>query len=480
VGIFQFEGNYAFDLLCRFKPQKINDMSLVNASLRPSGASYRNNLIARQFNTNPSTIIDDLLKDNDGYLVFQEDTIKFLTNICGFSGSEADNIRRAIGRKQRERLEKALPQILEGYCSKSDKSREIAEEEAKTFLQIIEDSSDYQFGYNHSTMYSMIGYVCAWLRYYYPLEFVTAYLNNSKTDEDRQTGIELIKLKGIKIKPIKFRYSMSGYTADKNSNSIYQGIGSIKHCGKNIAKELYNLKSGKYDNFMWLLEDIKNLTSVNSKVIQILIMLNFFEEFGTNKKLLNAYKWFEKIYGRKTMNKEEAHILGLTDLFEKYATGIGKNGKELKTYKDFYDMNILDEIFATLKDTKLNIQEQIKTECDYLSYPVSIWEDLHPTVCIIISIDTKYTPRLKLYSLSTGKIFEYKVYGKLFYLQESHDNPEKIALLGLYDVIQLGEVKERNKSKLINGKWVKLDPPETEDYLNSWGLIKQYKEIKIK
>jgi len=209
-------------------------------------------------------------------------------------------------------------------------------------------------------------------------------------------------------------------------------------------------------------------------------MLNFFEEFGTNKKLLNAYKWFEKIYGRKTMNKEEAHILGLTDLFEKYATGIGKNGKELKTYKDFYDMNILDEIFATLKDTKLNIQEQIKTECDYLSYPVSIWEDLHPTVCIIISIDTKYTPRLKLYSLSTGKILEYKVYGKLFYLQESHDNPEKIALLGLYDVIQLGEVKERNKSKLINGKWVKLDPPETEDYLNSWGLIKQYKEIKIK
>ena len=73
-------------------------------------------------------------------------TIKFLQEICGLSGSEADNIRRAIGRKQADRLQAALPQILEGYCSKSPKPREIAEQEAKAFLQIIEDSSNYQFG----------------------------------------------------------------------------------------------------------------------------------------------------------------------------------------------------------------------------------------------------------------------------------------------------------------------------------------------
>ena len=146
VGIFQFEGDYAFDLLKKYKPSMINHLSLVNASLRPSGASYRDRLIAREVNHNPSELIDELLADNNGFLVFQEDTIKFLQEICGLSGSEADNIRRAIGRKQADRLQAALPQILEGYCSKSPKPREIAEQEAKAFLQIIEDSSNYQFG----------------------------------------------------------------------------------------------------------------------------------------------------------------------------------------------------------------------------------------------------------------------------------------------------------------------------------------------
>ena len=146
VGIFQFESKFAYDSMKRFKCRRVNDLSLVNAAIRPSGETYRDNLLDHKENKNPSKLIDDLLKENHGYLTFQEDTIKFLTNICGLSGSEADNIRRAIGRKQRDRLEAALPDILEGYCSKSDKPRDIAEKEAKTFLQIIEDSSNYQFG----------------------------------------------------------------------------------------------------------------------------------------------------------------------------------------------------------------------------------------------------------------------------------------------------------------------------------------------
>lgn len=146
VGIFQFEGDYAFQMLKQFKPRKINHLSLVNAALRPSGASYRDRLLAKEINKNPSDIIDELLKENFGYLVFQEDTIAFLQKICGLSGSDADNIRRAIGRKQKDRLDKAMPQILEGYCKMSSQSRDVAEQEAKTFLQIIEDSSNYQFG----------------------------------------------------------------------------------------------------------------------------------------------------------------------------------------------------------------------------------------------------------------------------------------------------------------------------------------------
>ena len=72
-------------------------MALVTAMIRPSGSSYRDNLVKRIKNKNPSKIIDELLKDNYGYLVYQEDVINFLQQVCGMSGSEADNVRRAIG-----------------------------------------------------------------------------------------------------------------------------------------------------------------------------------------------------------------------------------------------------------------------------------------------------------------------------------------------------------------------------------------------
>ena len=85
------------------------------------------------------------MASNNGYLVYQEDVIKFLMQICGFSGSEADNTRRAIGRKDEIRLKQALPKILEGYCEKSDQPREIAEQEAQEFVQIIKDASSYMF-----------------------------------------------------------------------------------------------------------------------------------------------------------------------------------------------------------------------------------------------------------------------------------------------------------------------------------------------
>ena len=144
--IFQFEGNFASESLRKFKPKSIFDMSIVNACIRPSGASYRDDLLKRKVHSNPSKIIDELFKDNLGYLIYQEDTIKFLQDICGLSGSEADNVRRAIGRKQKDRLDAAMPSILEGYCNKSPLPREQAETEAKDFLQIIEDSASYQFG----------------------------------------------------------------------------------------------------------------------------------------------------------------------------------------------------------------------------------------------------------------------------------------------------------------------------------------------
>ena len=154
VGIFQFESPFAFDTLKKYYtnlkakglPFGIDDMTLCNACIRPSGASYRDKLINLQEYKNPSEMIDKLLANTHGYLVYQEQTIAFLQEICGLSGGEADTVRRGIGRKRQDILDAAIPGILEGYCNKSDKPRDVAEDEAKAFLKIIEDSASYQFG----------------------------------------------------------------------------------------------------------------------------------------------------------------------------------------------------------------------------------------------------------------------------------------------------------------------------------------------
>ena len=395
VGIFQFESKYSSELLKRFKPHKINDLSLVNASLRPSGESYRDNLIAGIPNKNPSKIIDDLLADNNGYLVFQEDTIAFLQNICGLSGSDADNIRRAIGRKQKDRLDKAMPQILEGYCNKSDKPRKEAEEEAKAFLQIIEDSSNYQFGKNHSTGYSIIGYYCAYYRYYFPLEFTTAYLNNANNEDDIIDGQELMKHKGITLKNPKFRFARAKYFMDKENNAIYKGLSSIKFLNETVAEELYRLKDNKYDTFIDLLIDLKNI-SINSRQLGILIRLGFFsDEFGKRQKLLDTVEIFNSIYGKKQFKRDKLPCK--EEIIRQFATTeTEKMFKGVDTYK------LCKLLESTIPNDDMEIKDIIKAEIEYYGNPVYINKELPTNTLIILSVETKYTPKMKMYSPISG------------------------------------------------------------------------------
>lgn len=389
VGLFQFEADFAFNMLKEFRPRSINDMSIVNAALRPSGASYRDSLMRKEFHKNPSPIIDDLLKDNLGYLIFQEDSIKFLRDICGFSGSDADSVRRFISKKDAKALNRALPEILDGYCNVSDKPREIAEEEAKEFIQILKDSSEYQFGFNHSTGYSMIGYVCAMLRYYYPLEFISAFLNLAANEDDIKNGTDLARQKGISIEPIKFGKSHAEYNPNKQENSIYKGIKSVKFLNHKIADELYQLSSKKYDTFANLLIDIVENTSVNSRQLDILIKLNFFEQFGNVERLLAIQENFfeSKICYKKTyVEKTKEKRIPLLIEWE-------------KTTNDIIEFTIGDRILF---------------EKDHLGYAETKL-DVPASHCIITEIDSKYTPKVNFYQISQGREVVAKIKKKTFF-----------------------------------------------------------------
>lgn len=356
-GVFQFEGGFAFESLKKFVPKNIFDMSLVTACIRPSGASYRDELLARKTHHNPSELIDELLSDNLGYLIYQEDTIKFLQQICGLSGSEADNIRRAIGRKQKDRLDKAMPSILEGYCNKSSQSRDVAENEAREFLQIIEDSASYQFGYNHSVAYCLLGYLCAYYRYYYPIEFVTSFLNNAANDADIQNGTALAKLKGIKIIQPKFGFSIGDYFYTKESNVIAKGLDSIKYMSKAVANELYELsQANTYQSFSDLLYDISRKTSVDSRQLDILIKIDFFSDFGNQRELFAINDIFEmfKKGEAKQIKKERVDGTEFEEIVKKYANGKTKSGAEAKSYTLLDVMAIIRECEVKLKSLGVN------------------------------------------------------------------------------------------------------------------------------
>lgn len=369
IGIFQFESAFAFDSLRKFKTHSIYDMSLVTACIRPSGASYRDELLQRKPHHNPSPIIDDLLKDNLGYLIYQEDTIKFLQQICGLSGSEADNVRRAIGRKQKDRLEAALPDILEGYCSKSSQPRNIAEEEAKEFLQIIEDSASYQFGYNHSIGYCMIGYLCAYLRYYYPAEFITAYLNNANNEDDIKNGSALAELYGIQIVPPRYGISKDRYVYDKDRNVIAKGINSIKYMNSTVANELYDLaKRSDPKTFMSLLTLMNNETSIDTRQRDILIKIDFFVDFGNVTELSRIASIFVFFKNGTAKKVQKDKISGqMLDVVSKYATDKNKNGTEAKPFTITDMAGLLNECESVIKslhlpdlDLKCKIQNQIE------------------------------------------------------------------------------------------------------------------------
>lgn len=374
-GIFQFESAFAFDSLKKFVPKSIFDMSIVTACIRPSGSSYRDTLLARKPHSNPSEVIDELLKDNLGYLIYQEDTIKFLQQICGLSGSEADNIRRAIGRKQKERLDKAMPSILEGYCQKSSSPRDQAEKEAKEFLQIIEDSASYQFGYNHSIAYCLLGYLCAYYRYYHPLAFITSFLNNAANEDDIKNGTAYASKNKIKITMPKWGLSKSEYFFDIEKNIIAKGLSSIKFMSNGVAEELYDLAHvKKYTYFVDVLSDIDAFSSINSRQLDILIKLDFFSEFGNQRELFRILEMYTEIFKKgeaKKVNKEKVAGTPLEPIVQKYSVGTTKSGAEAKSYTLLDTEAILHEAEIVIKSvgmTDLDDITKVRNFADVMGY----------------------------------------------------------------------------------------------------------------
>ncbi len=407
--IFQFESKFAADSLKRYQPQNIPEMSLVTACIRPSGASYRDALLSRKTHKNPSEIIDKLLEENGSWLVYQEDTIAFLQQVCGFSGSRADTVRRGIAKKDKAILDAAMPDIIDGYCAKSNKPRKEAEAECQEFVQILQDSSAYQFNKSHSIAYCIVGYICAMLRYYHPLEFVTAYLNNAGNDTDIQTGTSFANRHGIKVVSPKFGISQSDWFFDKERNIIAKGLSSVKYMSPAVSMELYNVScSAQYSTFTDLLYALSKQTSLDTRQLDILIRIDFFSDFGNQTELLAIASTFMDLFKKgeaKQIARDRIDGTAFEQAVRAHSTWTTKDGKEAKSYK-------LNDVYATLIDIEkaikglklrdTNINDKVQAQIDYFGHVAATGEQADRATLVI---DSVYDLRRK----KDGRLFGYAV-----------------------------------------------------------------------
>lgn len=351
--IFQWESNSAQQFLRDFMSDRTLEIakkqsdnfsmlkwfSFGNGLIRPACASFRDTVARGEFYDNGFDELNKFLAPEAGRIAMQETIMQFLVKFCGYSAAESDTVRRAIAKKKG--TETLLPEIERRFVDYSsehyDITRERCEEVIKPFIQIILDASAYGFSWNHSDAYSCIGYISGYLRYYYPLEFITSALNvfGDKIEKTAEITRYASRI-GVKITPPRWGISKGNYFYNKEENTIAKGLTSIKYMSENLAEELYSLSQEReYKYFIELLEDIDQKTSANTKQVDILIKLDFFCKFGNQRELLRITDMYYDIFKKgqaKKINKDKVDGTPLEPIIKKYSVGVTKSGGEAKSY----------------------------------------------------------------------------------------------------------------------------------------------------
>ena len=298
---------------------------------------------------------------------------------------------------------------------------------------------------------------CAYLKSHYPLEYFTVVFDYYKDDSERTNKLmEELKYFKITLKKPRFRYSKATYFMDKETNSIYKGVSSIKFLNESAADYLYSLKDEKFDDFVDFLCRITEDKKINIRQLKILIQLQFFQEFGKNKKLLSIYNVFEKFYGRKIIPKNKEDFEEYYELIKKYSE------KETeKQYIQIDTVSLLKAIVLKIPDEDIPIREQMNFELEVLGRINLVYEDANKNDCYVLDVDTKYSPKINLYSLKTGKEIMVKVSKSTF--------NKNIIKKG--DLIHVNKFEKKYKSVKTDEGWEKTSEIE-------WWLA-SYKELKL-
>ena len=313
TGVFQLESAGMKRYLRELKPSKFEDIIAMVALYRPGPMSEIPKFIARKHGEEPVTYYEDhmenALKNTYGILVYQEQFMQISKEVCGFTGGQADTLRKAVGKKKIDLMKKMKGEFIEGAVKHSNADRGKVE----AFWEHLEEFANYCFNKSHAACYALIAYWTAYIKAHYPDAFMAALMTADSDDTDR-LAIEIAECRsmGIEVLGPDVNESFKDFAIVPHENKIRFGLLAVKAVGGGAVDAVLNARKagGKFTSILDFAKRV-NARQFNKKAWDSLIMTGAFDQFGTRSDLLFNLERIQE-YGSKS--QKEA-LSGQTDLF---------------------------------------------------------------------------------------------------------------------------------------------------------------------
>ena len=285
IGIFQFESAEARSMSIDAHVDNIEDVIVVNASNRPgtknSFPEYCNNKLHPEQIKSIHPDLEKLFSKTHAVLLYQEDALH-LFGYAGFDEVEQDTGRRAIGKKKKDVMASLYEKFADGLRKKNWTEQQIEEVWA-----LLSKQAEYSFNRGHAVAYSLLSYLCAWMKVYHPVEFMTALLT-SKSDKTEKLSaiINDCHRMGIKVLPPKINESKQSFTGNPEKKEILFGFGAVKGIGDSVIAKI--IENQPYENFKDFIDKVQDKTATIA-----LIKAN---AFPTNNRMGLMKKYANMLY----------------------------------------------------------------------------------------------------------------------------------------------------------------------------------------
>ena len=280
TGLFQFESPGMKKHLRNLKPNRFEDLIAMNALYRPGPMEYIPNFIGRKHGQEPVTYeiadMEEYLNDTYGITVYQEQVMLLSQKLAGFTGGEADTLRKAMGKKKRDVLDKMKPKFIEG-CKQRGHDEKICDK----IWGDWEAFASYAFNKSHSTCYAYVAYQTGYLKAHYPSEFMAALLSRNLADIKQLTlYMNECKRMGIRVLGPDINESMRTFSSNK-AGDVRFGLEAVKGVGEAAVESIIAERNanGRFKDIYDLMERV-NFSAVNRKCFENLAYAGGFDSIS--------------------------------------------------------------------------------------------------------------------------------------------------------------------------------------------------------